>query len=266
MGLHDIHAHLTDPRLLADEAGVIERARAAGVTTIVSNGLHPADNQAVLELSRRHPEVKPAFGLYPVHAVLAEMREAGETYPSDDQVDPEGAIAWLESNVDDCVAIGEIGLDHYWVPAAFWTLQEQRFLRLVKLALDVDKPIIIHSRKAEAATFELLKQVGIERVNWHCYSSKVKRGRAIAAHGHWISIPAHVRRAENFTQLLKTLPRDKVLLETDCPYLSPDRDQLNEPANVGRTLAFAAECWDCTEEKAADQLAQNFEALMGFAP
>lgn len=266
MGLHDIHAHLTDPRLLADEAGVIDRARAAGVTTIVSNGLHPEDNRAVLALSQRHPEVKPAFGLYPVHAVLSEMRAAGEPYPSDDEVDPESAITWLEENVDAAVAIGEIGLDHHWVPAAFWELQEQRFVRLVKLAMDTDKPIIVHSRKAEARMFEVLRDLGIRRVDWHCYSSKVKRGRAIAAHGHWLSIPANVQRAENFTQLLKTLPRDKVLLETDCPYLSPDPGTLNEPASVARTLDFAATCWGCSPEAAADQLAENFEALMGFAP
>lgn len=266
MGLHDIHAHLTDPRLLADEEGVIRRAREAGVTTILSNGLHPADNEAVLALSKRHPEVKPAFGLYPVTAVLPEMRAAGVDYPSDVEIDPDAAIDWLADHLDDCVAIGEIGLDHHWVPEPLWELQEQRFCRIVKLAMDADKPIVIHSRKAEARTFELLKQLGTTRVDWHCYSSKVKRGLQIGAHGHWVSIPAHVRRAENFRRLLRDLPRDKVLLETDCPYLSPDRDTLNEPSNVARTLSFAAETWACSEEAAADQLAANFEALMGFAP
>ena len=66
--------------------------------------------------------------------------------------------------------------------------------------------------------------------------------------------------------MLQTLPRDKVLLETDCPYLGPERDMVNEPGNVAGTLAFAAECWDCTEEAAEVQFSENFEALMGFAP
>lgn len=266
MGLHDIHAHLTDPRLAADEAGVLERARAAGVTTIVSNGLHPADNQAVWELSQRTDLVKPAFGLYPVQAVLPEMRELNVDYPSDVEIDVEQAIAWVEAHVEDCVAVGEIGLDHYWVPEPLWDLQEQRFRRLVQLAMDADKPIIVHSRKAERRTFEVLKELGIQRVDWHCYSSKVNLGKQIAEHGHWLSIPANVQRAENFTRLLQTARRDRLLLETDCPYLGPDRDALNEPGNVRITVEFAATTWDCSVAAAEAQFAENFEALMGFAP
>ena len=75
MGLFDVHAHLTDPRLAAIEVDVLQRAEEAGVTTIVSNGLNPTDNEAVAALAARSSLVKPAFGLYPVDAVLPEMRE-----------------------------------------------------------------------------------------------------------------------------------------------------------------------------------------------
>lgn len=266
MGLFDIHAHLTDPRLLALEDEILARAAEAGVTTIVSNGLHPDDNRSVLELAARSPLVKPAIGLYPVDAVLDEMEALGVEYPRSSGCSAEESIAWVRDHADEAVAIGEIGLDHYWVPESLWGLQEERFRELVRIAMEADKPIIVHTRKAERRTLEVLQELGAERVCWHCFSSKVKLGRQIAAAGHWLSIPANVQRAENFQRLVETLPRDKVLLETDCPYLGPDRDALNEPANVTVTADYAAKAWGVDRTTVEAQLASNFEALMGFAP
>jgi len=124
----------------------------------------------------------------------------------------------------------------------------------------------VHSRKAERRMLEVLQEMGATRVDWHCFGSKVKLGQRIAAHGHWLSIPANARRNPGFRRLLETLPRDKVLLETDCPYMGPDRDALNEPANVAHTVALAAELWAMPEEAVLDQLEDNFEALFGERP
>ena len=267
MGWFDVHAHLTDSRLAADEVGVLQRAAAAGVTTIISNGLNPEDNAKVLALSRRAPMVRPAFGLYPVDAVLPEMEAMGIEYPR--ETEPMAAadcVNWVREHVEDCVAVGEIGLDHYWVPEALWDQQERVFRELVEVAMEADKPIIIHSRKAERRAFEVLVEMGAKRVNWHCYSSKVKLARQIAAHGHYLSIPANARKAENFTRMLETLPRERVLLETDCPYLAPVRGTLNEPANVVVTAEYAAELWDCSLQEVQQQVEENFEQLFGFAP
>lgn len=268
MGWFDVHAHLTDSRLAAREDEVIGHAEAAGVTTIISNGLNPQDNVRVLELAQRQPIVTPALGLYPVDAVLQEMIALGVDYPRDDEpvVSADDAIDWLRSHVDEAFAIGEIGLDHYWVPCELWDRQEQVFRQLVQLAMDNDKPIIIHTRKAEKRTFDVLKEMGAERVNWHCYSSKVKLGRRIAEHGHYLSIPANARKADNFRRLLETLPRERVLLETDCPYLSPIRGELNEPANVAGTAQFAAELWGTSLSSVEEQLTENFTRLFGVAP
>ena len=267
MGLFDVHAHLTDPRLAEQEAAVLARAAEAGVTTIISNGLHPADNERVAALAARSPLVRPAFGLYPVYAVLPEMRAMGVEYPGDEVPMPaEDAIAWLEAHVEDCFAVGEIGLDRHWVPAELWERQEAIFRRLVQLAMDADKPIIIHTRKAERRALEILTELKAPRVNWHCFSSKVKLGRRIAAAGHYLSIPANARKADNFRRLLEILPRDRILLETDCPYLAPERGQLNEPANVSVTAALTAELWQCTPQAVAAQLTEKFARLFGAAP
>lgn len=268
MGLFDVHAHLTDRRLAAREGEVLANARAAGVTTIVSNGLNPADNAAVLALAARDPLVKPAIGLYPVDAVLPELKALGGSYDRRD-LDPvpaEEAVQWVADHLDEAVAVGEIGLDRHWVPEPLWERQEQVFRALVRLAKEAGKPIIVHSRKAEARMFEVLKEEGVTRVDWHCFGAKTKLGLQIGANRHWLSIPANARRSESFTKLLRELPRDRVLLETDCPYLGPEPGVENEPANVAITAAYAAELWRCTVDEAQAQLAENFEALFGFAP
>lgn len=267
MGLFDVHAHLTHPDLFADIEGVIARAEAAGLSTIISNGLNPADNAAVADLARRFPIVKPAFGLYPVDAVLSEMLAAGESYPGQREAWPTRvAIDWVRDHLDEAFAVGEIGLDGHWVKEPFWPAQEDAFRELVRLAMGAGKAIIIHTRKRERRTLELLDELGARKVNWHCFTGRLSLAREIIKRGHYISIPANVRRSESFTRMLEALPREQLLLETDSPYLGPEKDTLNEPANVRSTAAFAAELWKTSEAGAAAQLAQNFEALFGVAP
>jgi TatD DNase family protein len=269
MGLFDVHAHLTHPRLIADAEGIVARAEAAGLTTIVSNGLNPADNQAVQELSRRFPIVKPAFGLYPVDAVLAEMLAAGDSYLDHRDAWPTAeAVDWVRQHVSEAFAVGEIGLDGHWVKERYWPAQEQAFRDLVQIAMQADKPIIIHTRKRERRCLEVLDELGAKRVNWHCFGGRVTLAREIASRGHYLSIPANARRSESFTRMLETLPREQLLLETDSPYLGPEREKQaeNEPANVQHTLAYAAELWGQSPEAAAAQFAANFEALFRVAP
>jgi len=268
VGLHDVHAHLTHPKLAPHIDEILARARAAGVTSIVSNGLNPEDNQAVRALAERDALVRPAFGLYPVDAVLPEMRALGIAYPreSEHEASAAEAIAWVRDHVDEAFAVGEIGLDGYWVPESLWAQQEAAFRELVQLAMEADKPIIIHTRKRERRALEILTELGARRVDWHCFGGKLKLARAIADAGHWLSIPANARRSESFTRMLESLPRDKLLLETDCPYLGPDRERDNEPENVRHTLAYAAERWQTSEDDVLAQISDNYTALFGVPP
>lgn len=267
MGWFDVHAHVTHPRLASRTPEILENARRAGLTSVLVNGLNPHDNEAVRRLAAEDSIVKPCYGLYPVDAVLSEMEAMGVDYPRDcPEFTTEEAIAWIAEHVDEAFAIGEIGLDGYWVPAELWELQEAAFRALVKIAMDADKPIIIHTRKREARALEILTEMGATRVDWHCFGGRVKLGRRIAAHGHWLSIPANARRNEAFTRLLETLPRDKILLETDCPYLGPEKGVDNEPANVLHTGRYIAELWGCSIEEVLAQLEANFTSLFGSAP
>src|SRR6185436_1224364 len=118
----------------------------------------------------------------------------------------------------------------------------------------------------ERRCLEILEEMKVTRVNWHCFGGKVNLARSIAERGHWLSIPANARRSETFTRMLETLPRDKVLLETDCPYLGPDKERANEPANVAGTAVYAAELWKVPEVEVVAQMESNFSALFGVNP
>jgi TatD DNase family protein len=267
MGLFDVHAHLTHPKLAGDCDAVLARARAAGLTTIISNGLNPTDNDAVLALAARDPLVRPALGFYPVDTVLNEMRAAGVDYPREgEECSAEEGIAYVRDHVERSFAVGEIGLDGHWVSESFWPAQERAFRALVTIALEADKPIIIHSRKREARAFEILQELGATRVCWHCFGGRVKLARRIAERGHYFSIPANAARSESFTRMLETLPREQILLETDCPYLAPDPGARNEPANVAATAAYAAKLWSMPKEALQALLAESFERLFRAPP
>lgn len=267
MGLFDVHAHLTHPDLQPDTADILSRARAVGISTIISNGLNPDDNRRTLALASESPLVKAAIGFYPVDTVLPDMRAAGVEYPREgDECSAEEGIDFVRQHAHEAFAIGEIGLDGYWVPEPFWPKQEAVFCELVEIALAADKPIIIHTRKRERRTLELLKDLGARRVNWHCFGSKVKLARQIADAGHHLSIPANARRSESFTRMLQTLPKEQLLLETDCPYLGPEPGTRNEPANVSGTLDYAAELWQVDRQQALLQFEKNFETLFRMPP
>lgn len=246
---------------------MIARARARGITSIITNGLNPSDNEAVRALAARVPEVRPAFGLYPVDAVLTEMEAMGCDYARDcPPFSGEEGVQWVRDHASEAFAIGEIGLDGYWVPEALWERQEELFRSLVEIAIEADKALIVHTRKRERRALEILLEMGAERVVWHCFGGRLKLARAIAERGHWLSIPANARRNEAFRRMLETLPRERILLETDCPYLGPVPKERNEPANVDHTAAFAAELWGEPPEEVERILAGNYEAVFGEAP
>ena len=261
-GVHDRERASTH-----DLEALIGRAREAGITTIISNGLNPRDNEATLALAARHPLVKPGLGFYPVDTVLADMVAAGIDYPRDaEPVTTEAGIRFVAEHVSQAFAVGEIGLDGYWVPESLWAKQEDAFRALVRIALEADKPIIVHTRKRERRALEILDELGATRVDWHCFGGKVTLARQIAERGHYLSIPANARRSESFTRMLQTLPRERILLETDCPYLAPTRDERNEPANVAGTAAYAAELWGLRLDDVVSITGENFLRLFGVAP
>jgi TatD DNase family protein len=220
--LIDTHAHLHSTAFDADRLAVLERAAAAGVERIVEIGYDIPSSHAALALAEQHPQIDAVVGVQPNHAA---------NLPPD----------WLDTVRDlaqrpGVVAIGEIGLDYYWQEASP-EKQEQVFRAQLDLARDLRLPVVIHSRDAQADTVRILRdaargQPGI----MHSFSGDWDYAAACLDVGFMLSFsgPVTFKKAHDLHEVARRAPLDSILVETDCPYLSPhpQRGKRNEPARV----------------------------------
>lgn len=263
--LVDVHTHLTHAQFEGDEDMVLERARAAGLQAVVVNGLEPISNRRILAMAQANPLVKAALGIYPVDAVCDQL-------PKDfaldvDMFDVDAEVGFIEAMAaaGKLAAVGECGLDAYWLGQQTFARQEAVFEALIDIAMRHDLPIIIHTRKREQRAAEILRHAGATRVDFHCYGGKVKPAlRWAREDGWWFSIPANSRRSEAFAKMLKELPEERVLTETDAPYLSPEPGVRNEPANVVGTIEHLAEVREWPLARAREQVWRNYQSLFGL--
>ncbi len=263
----DVHAHLIHPSFAGEEDATAERALAAGVERVIVNGLEPTSNAAVLELCARHSHLRPALGLYPVDAGAAAIDRVAWAHEFEPPavVDLAACIGFIEANIDRVIAIGEVGLDAHWAPESL-PLQEEVLRAFCRLALRHDKPMILHTRRAEQRTFEILLEEGVARADFHCYGGKVKLAQRIADAGYTLSIPPVVERGEAFQALARALPLTAILTETDCPYMGPDRGGRNEPANVVRGVAAIAAARGEPLDEVRAAIAANYRRLFEPTP
>lgn len=259
----DVHTHLTHEYFKNDWQEVIERAQHTGLSAIVVNGLEPNSNREILKLSEIYTEIYPALGIYPTEAVnhlLEEKDLHGPRFAVDDEIN---FIAQM-AKIGKCAAIGECGLDGYMVGEQTFEEQERVFVRLIEIAKTHDLPLIIHTRKREKRAMEILKYHQVSRVNFHCYTGRVKWALKEAEEQGWyFSIPANARRNESFIKMLKELPDTQILTETDAPYLGPVRGERNEPKNVTGTVEFFAELRGLEQDEAKEMIWANFCRLFG---
>lgn len=262
----DVHTHLTHPQFAADRELVIERAIAAGLGAIVVNGLEPTSNREILAMAASHPVVKPALGLYPIDAVGGLLPATFPLPVARFDVDAEIAFIREQARAGRLAAIGECGLDGHWLGEDTFAAQELVFERLIDIAIESDLPVIVHSRKREARTAAILRAKGAKKVDFHCFGGRVKLAQECAERDRWhFSIPANARANEAFKKMLAVLPEDRLLTETDAPYLAPRRGERNEPANVTETVALLAELRGWTIAAARDRIHQNYIDLFGEA-
>ena len=183
---------------------------------------------------------------------------------SPEKFDVEQEIKFIEELAykNEIIAVGECGLDAYWGPEFTLERQEEVFLKLTEIAVNHDMPIIIHTRKQEKRAFEILAHHGVKKVNFHCYGGKVKMAlREAEKHGWYFSIPANARNSESFSKLLRSLPIDQLLTETDAPYLAPQRGERNEPMHVKGTVEYLAELRGLSFDEASRIVAKNYSTL-----
>mgnify|MGYP001560858883 CR=1 FL=1 len=255
--LVDVHSHL-DHHLLAGKIDeIIQRAKNAGLSHVVTNGINPETNRICLELSKKYDIVECAMGLYPRDALKKERENSeGKIYVSDFDVDEE--IDFIRKNKNDIITISEVGLDFVNGESK---QQIDDFEKMIKLAEKLKKPIVVHSRKAELKCIEMLESSKNKKIIMHCFSGKKSLVKRIADNGWFLTVPTIVVRSQQFQDIAKNVPISQLFCETDSPYLSPYKGQWNEPAYIIESYKKIAEIKQMDVNEVVNNIYMNWQTV-----
>jgi len=250
--LVDSHCHLDDPKFDADREQVIERARAAGVERMmaIGTGSGPPDLEAGIRLAQRFPFVLATVGIHPHDAAKA----SNDTFARLRALTAHPGVA----------AIGEIGLDYHY-DFSPRDVQRAVFRRQLEMAAETGKPIVIHTREAWPDTMAMLRESGVSGGIMHCFTGNAAQAAEVLDLGLHLSFGGVLTfpKADEVREAARLAPGDRVLVETDCPYLAPapHRGKRNEPAFMVETVRRLAEVRGSTPEQIAALTTANFERL-----
>ncbi|AKB84088.1 TatD family hydrolase [Methanococcoides methylutens] len=243
----DSHCHLDFPKFNRDRDEVIERARNSGVVEMVNSGIDLKTNTSTLALAKQYDFIHPTIGLSPLVVSHYGNEVADEI------------LLQLEQHAAESVGIGEAGLDyHYYKEDREREHQKEYFRKVIEIAESYDKPLVIHGREAEEDCFAMVRD--LDKVIFHCYGGSVDTAAMITDAGYYISIPTIVCFSEHHRSIAENVPLDRILIETDSPYLSPRKGR-NEPAFVRDTLPVIAEAQGMEEDKVAKATLKNTRSV-----
>lgn len=255
MMLFDTHAHLNAEQFDEDLEEVVLRAQQAGVSNMVIVGFDRPTIKKAIELVERYDFMYASVGWHPVDAI--------------DMTDED--LAWIEELAahPKVVALGEMGLDYYWDKSPK-EIQKEVLRKQIQLAKKVKLPIIIHNREATADLIEILREEGAEEVGgiMHCFSGSAETAKECIELNFAISLggPVTFKNAKKPKEVAAEIPLEKLLIETDSPYLTPHpfRGKRNEPSYVKLVAEQIAELKGITLEEVAEATTKNAKELFGI--
>lgn len=253
--LFDTHTHLDARQFDADREGVIDRAREAGVELMVNIGCDRKSIPTTIALAERYPFIYAAVGWHPVDSI---------------DMNPED-LEWIErlTSHPKVVAIGEIGLDYHWDTSPK-DVQHRVFREQIRLARKVKKPIVIHNREAHEDVIRILQEEGASEVGgvMHCFSGSKESAKQCLDMNFYISFggPITYKNARVPKEVLEMVPMDRLLIETDSPYLTPhpNRGKRNESSYVALVAQAAAEIKGISVEELAQITTENGKICFGI--
>ncbi len=253
--LFDTHVHLNADQYEEDLEEVIDRARKDKVDNMVVVGFDRKTINRAMELVEKYDFLYAAVGWHPVDAI--------------DMTDED--LAWIEdlASHEKVVAIGEMGLDYHWDKSPK-DVQKEVFRKQIRLAKKVKLPIVIHNRDATADVVEILKEEDAKEVGgiMHCFTGSLEVAKECMEMNFYISFggPVTFKNAKKPKEVVKEIPMDMLLIETDCPYLTPHpyRGKRNEPAYVRLVAEQVAELKNVTVEEIAEKTTANAKKLFGI--
>ncbi len=246
--LIDSHAHLEMPDFKKDLEAVIQRAKESGVEYIFTVGTEKKDWKRALEIANSHPTIYAILGVHPHNAKEID----DQTYPLLRELCRDKKVR----------ALGEMGLDFFrnLSPREF---QLRRFREQIGLAKELGLPIVVHDREAHQETLEILRSENAEECGGiiHCFSGDYEMAKVCMDMGFYISIPGSMtfKNAGRFREIVKRIPLESLLVETDAPFLTPEpfRGKRNEPGYVRYTAEKLAEIKKVSFEKVAEVTTKN---------
>ncbi|WHY34290.1 TatD family hydrolase [Cytobacillus firmus] len=251
----DTHAHLNAEQYNEDLQEVIDRAFSEGVSNIVVVGFDRPTIEKAMELTEQYEFIYACVGWHPVDAI--DMTEED--------------LLWIEelSSHPKVVALGEMGLDYYWDKSPK-DIQKEVFRKQIRLAKKVKLPIVIHNRDATSDIVEILKEEGAGEVGgiMHCFSGSPEIAQECVDMNFYISLggPVTFKNAKKPKEVADVIPLEKLLIETDCPYLTPHphRGKRNEPSYVKLVAEQIAEIKGLSTEEVAQATTENAKKLFGI--
>ena len=256
MNLIDTHAHLTFEPLADNVDDVLQRSRQAGITSWITVGTDPEQNQKAIELAERYDTVYAAVGIHPhdaKHVILDTFIHL---------------IKLAEH--PKVVAIGETGLDYHYNYSPGEDQQEV-FKNHLQIAAELKLPVIVHSREGLDDTINIIDKFSsqIENIVFHCFTGTADQAEIIIDKGCYISFTGAVtfKNAKDVQKAAEAVPLEKMMIETDCPYMSPEpmrKQKINEPALLVHTAAFLAELKNVHPEEFADVTTSTAQRFFGI--
>ena len=219
MKLIDSHAHLTSEEFNEDRLFILRDLSNFSIEAVINPGINLANSRENIKLSKEYPNFFAQVGIHP-----SDVAEMGE----DDLVE-------IEKLAKDAVAIGEIGLDYYWTTETK-ELQKEVFIKQLEMARKLNKPVVIHNREATEDIIDILKDFTDLKVQIHCFSTDEKSLKTFMDWGFYISLGGVVTYGNGYNekQAAALVPIERLMLETDSPYLTPDpyRGMRNDPRKI----------------------------------
>lgn len=252
--IFDTHAHYDDEAFDADRETLLASMPEHGVGLILDPGCDLESSRRAVELARTYPHVYAAVGWHPENCAPY----------TEDSLD--ALRAWARE--PKVVAIGEIGLDYYWEQNPPRELQRRVLRDQLALAQELDLPVIVHDREAHADSLAIVQEFPAVRGVFHCFSGSVEMARELLRRGWYLGFdgPITYKNAVKALDVIAACPTDRMLLETDSPYLSPvpNRGKRNDSRNLPYIAARIAEIKSMTTEEVAEVTLQNGKQLFGL--
>lgn len=250
MKLVDVHSHIHLQVFDKDRELVLSKARGVGVVAVITSTLRYSEIPEALRIIQRYPRfVFLSVGLDPMIFDPLEIQRVME---------------FIEQSKDILIAIGEVGLDYALVKrTVLREVQKQNLIRWIKLAEELNLPLIIHSRHAGKIAVKVLLELGYPKVVLHAFDGDIKDAQIAEELGLYFSIPPSVLYSKQKQQLVSKVNLERILLESDAPLLGPARNLRNEPSNIVKVVGKIAEIKDVSISEVARVTTNNAKALLG---